>query len=238
MPHRELLSCSETSSGIGTLNEKPLHAALKTWCSEDGDRFEVPVLGFVADIVRGRTLIEIQTGPASGLRRKLAALLRRYVVRLVLPVAARKTIVRVDQSGQELSQRVSPRRARVVDVFRYLVSFGDLLADSNLTVDVVLIHEQEVRRVQPSAYRRRDYSVGERRLVEVIDCVSFRHPADFLAVLPTTLREGFTTDDLAGAIQQPRWMARKVAYVLRTMGVLRVVGKRGNALVYERESRS
>jgi hypothetical protein len=238
MPDRELMDSSEMSSGIGTLNEKPLHAALKTWCSEEGDRFEVPVLGFVADIVRGRTLIEIQTGPASGLRRKLGALLRRYEVRLVLPVAVRKTIVRVDPSGREIDQRISPRQARVVEVFRYLVSLGDLLADSNLTVDVALIHEQEVRRAQPSGYRRRGYSVGERRLVEVIDCVSFRHPADFLAVLPTTLREGFTTADLARAIRQPRWMARKVAYVLRTMGVLRVVGKRGNALVYDRESRS
>jgi hypothetical protein len=69
-----------------------------------------------------------------------------------------------------------------------------------------------------------------------MDCVSFRHPADFLGVIPATLAEGFTTADLAKAIRQPRWMAQKIAFVLRTMGVLRVAGKRGNAFLYERDA--
>ena len=40
------------ASGIGLLNEKPLHASLKQWYARPGDRFEVPVHGFVIDIVR------------------------------------------------------------------------------------------------------------------------------------------------------------------------------------------
>jgi hypothetical protein len=48
-------------SGIGLLNEKPLHASLKQWYSRPGDRFEVPIDRFVIDIVRGDLLIEIQT---------------------------------------------------------------------------------------------------------------------------------------------------------------------------------
>jgi hypothetical protein len=229
-------SPEETSPHIGTLNEKPLHAALKVWYSEDGDRFEVPILGFVADIVRGTTLIEIQTGSASGLQRKLATFLRRHEVRLVLPVAARKTIVNVGPDGEEQERRLSPRRAGVVDVFRQLVSLGELVGDSNLSVDVVLVHEQETRHARAARGRAKRYVVAERSLVEVMDCVSFRHPADFLGVIPATLAEGFTTADLAKAIRQPRWMAQKIAFVLRTMGVLRVAGKRGNAFLYERDA--
>jgi len=235
---KRLDSLEETSPHIGTLNEKPLHAALKAWYSEDGDRFEVPILGFVADIARGTTLIEIQTGSTSGLQRKLATFLRRHEVRLVLPVAARKTIVNVGPDGEEQERRLSPRRAGVVDVFRQLVSLGELLGDSNLSVDVVLVHEQEIRHARAARGRGKRYVVAERRLVEVVDCVSFRHPADFLGVIPATLAEGFTTADLAKAIRQPRWMAQKIAYVLRTMGVLRVAGKRGNAFLYERDARS
>ena len=41
-------------TGIGLLNEKPLHASLKQWYARPGDRFEVPVDGFVIDIVRRR----------------------------------------------------------------------------------------------------------------------------------------------------------------------------------------
>jgi hypothetical protein len=39
-------------SGIGLLNEKPLHAALKQWYSRSRDRFEIAVGSFVIDIVR------------------------------------------------------------------------------------------------------------------------------------------------------------------------------------------
>lgn len=222
-------------SGIGLLNEKPLHAALKRWYAEDGDRFEVPVDGFVADIVRGRMLIEIQTGSASGLKRKLSTFLRRHEVRLVLPVASRKTIVHADEGGGESARRVSPRRATAVDSFRQLVSLGELLGDSNLSIDVVLVHEEEVR---CASNRRKGFVVGERRLVEVRDCVSFHHPADYLSVVPASLSDDFTTADLARAIRQPRWMAQKIAYVLRTIGVLRVAGKSGNAFLYRRDASS
>ncbi len=217
--------------GIGLLNERPLHASLKRWLAEDGDRFEVPVDGFVADIVRGRTIIEIETAPSPRLRRKLSSFLRRYAVRLVVPVAARKTIVCTGDDGGETRRRVSSRHLGPMDVFRHLVTLGELLGDSNLTVDVVLVHAEEVRRPSP---RRKRFVVAERRLVEVLDCVSFHHPADYLGVLPASLAEGFTTADLARAIGQPRWMAQKIAYVLRTVGVLCVVGKSGNALRYAR----
>jgi len=216
---------------VGLLNEKPLHAALKLWYAEEGDQFEVPVDGFVADILRDGLVIEIQTGSASRLKRKIAALLRRHKVRLVLPVASRKTIVRVASDGMERSRRASPRRATALDAFRELVSLGDLLGDPNLVVDVVLAHEEEVR---VDSRHRKGFVVGERRLAAVDDCVSFDHPADYLGILPSGIAEEFTTADLARVMGQPRWMAQKVAYVLRTIGVIRMVGKSGRAFVYRR----
>ncbi len=47
---------------IGTLGEKSIHSSLKKWYSKPGDKFEVPFDGFIIDIVRGKLLIEIQTG--------------------------------------------------------------------------------------------------------------------------------------------------------------------------------
>jgi hypothetical protein len=222
-----------SSSGIGLLNERPLHAALKQWYAEDGDVFEVPVGRFVADIARGRMLIEIQTGSTSSLKRKLSTLLRHYEVRLVLPVAARKTIVCAKDDGVEPTRRTSPRRAKALDAFRQLVGLGELLGDSNLSIDVVLVHEEEVRY---ASSRRKGFVVGERRLVEVMDSVSFHHPGDYLGVLPASLAEEFTTADLARLLRQPRWMAQKIAYVLRTIGVLRAVGTSGRAILYRRDT--
>ena len=221
---------------IGTLNEKPLHAALKRWEEEEGDLFEVPVGRFVADIVRGDQIIEIQTGSTSVLKRKLSALLGRGAVRLLLPVAALKTITTLDETGAEIRSRRSPIRGSLFDAFHELVNLRTFLGDPNFSIDVVLIHEEEVRRPRPHRRQRRqkDWEMHERRLVEVIDSVSLHHPADYLAFVPASLSEPFSTADLASAIDRPRWMARKIAYVLREMGVLAAVGKQRNAILYER----
>src|SRR5205823_13397781 len=71
---------------IGTLNEGLLHTQLKAWYRRPGDQFETPVDGYVIDIVRGDTLIEIQTGGFAPLRRKLDRLLDSHRVRLVARV--------------------------------------------------------------------------------------------------------------------------------------------------------
>jgi hypothetical protein len=49
------------------------------------DMFEVKVDGFIVDIVRDNTLIEIQTGNFSSIRNKLEKLVRNYKVILVYP---------------------------------------------------------------------------------------------------------------------------------------------------------
>ena len=81
--------------GIGLLNEKPLHASLKAWYAQPGDRFEVPVGGFVIDIVRDDVLLEIQTGSFASIKSKLAKLLESHQIRLIYPIAEEKWIVRL-----------------------------------------------------------------------------------------------------------------------------------------------
>ena len=55
-------------SAIGSLNEKPLHAALKEWYRQEGDQVEAPMEGFVVDLVRDGLLIEIQTRGFASMR--------------------------------------------------------------------------------------------------------------------------------------------------------------------------
>src|SRR5919106_3118329 len=81
--------------GIGLINEKPLHASLKQWYARPGDRFEVPVDGFVIDIVRDDLLIEIQTRNFASIKSKLTKLVCCHKVRLVYPIVQEKWIVRL-----------------------------------------------------------------------------------------------------------------------------------------------
>jgi hypothetical protein len=216
--------------GIGVLREGPLHAAVKALLIGPGDRVEVPVGRFVIDLVRADgELVEIQTGNFGPLAGKLDALLDEHRMRIVHPVAAERRIVRVDDHGEVVGARRSPKRATAVAVFDKLVAFPSLLTHPNLTVEVLLLREDHVRRPEPRTTRRRTRDPGERRFVDVLDRVALRSADDVLALLPTLPREPFTTREFAGAVPCGTLLAQRALYCLRTIGVVEPAGRRGRA---------
>ena len=221
---------------IGSLNEKPLHADLKAWYARPGDQLEVQVDRYVIDIVRDQLLIEIQTAGFSGIRDKLADLVGRYALRLVYPIAQEKWIVKQAKDGQkQLSRRKSPKHGSPAYLFSELVSFPSLVAERNFTIEILLIEEEEVRRHHPKrGWRRRGWLTHERRLLRVLRQQRFDTPADLLALLPADLPDPFTTAHLARVLHEPRRLAQQMAYCLREMDAIQQVGKRGNAILYER----
>ncbi len=222
------------SSPIGTLNEKPLHAALKEWYAEPGDQVEVEVDGFFVDLLRGDLLIEIQTGGFSGIKQKLQALTNTHCLRLVYPIAREKWIVKRASDGHSrLNRRKSPKRGQVEDVFAELVSFPGLITRPNFSLDVLLIQEEEVRVQEPGrAWRRRGWVTYERRLLDVVGRRTFETGMDLADLLPASLPGEFTTADLAAALSRPRWLAQKMAYCLRKAGLIEAVGKEGRSILY------
>lgn len=220
---------------VGTLQEGSLHAALKVWFAEPGDLVEQPVDGFVADLLRGDTLIEIQTSGFSSMGRKFDRLLDHHRVRLVHPIAVDTTILKVDEHGEIVDRRRSPKHGTPADVFGELVSFPNLLDHPNLTLEVVLTREEQVRIHDPTrAWRRKGWVVDDRKLVEVVDHLTYRTPGDLLDLVPTGLPDDFTTKHLAERLGSPRRLAQQMAYCLRHLGLLDIVDKRGNAIVYRR----
>jgi hypothetical protein len=225
-----------SAEGIHTYNENPLHASLKAWYAGQGAAFEVPVDGYIVDLVQDGVLVEIQTAHFGAMRRKIESLLPRHPVRLVHPIAEEKWIVRVGIDGEPLGRRKSPKRGRVDEVFRELVTFPKLLSHPNFTLDVVMIREEEVRRDRPPGKRRRRRQKGwvrdERRLIDVVGHRLFMTPGDFLSMIPGSVPETFTTADLAAAAKMPRWLAQKMAYCLREMEAIRAVGRCGSGVQY------
>ena len=220
---------------VGTLREKPLHAALKRWYFAEGDRVEEPVDGFVIDLVRDDLLIEIQTRGFSSMKRKLGALLETHSVRVVYPVAAMKWIVKLDEEGEEASRRKSPKRGHVTDVFAELVSFPELVAHPGFSLEVLLVHEEELRRFDgKKGWRRKGWVVEERRLVGVVDGIVIDSPDALGSLLPEGLPDQFTTADLAAALARPRRLAQQMAYCLRGCGVIEAVGRGKDGIVYSR----
>lgn len=228
-------------NGINIYNEKSLHAALKQWYALPDDRLEVVVDGYIIDLVRGDLLVEIQTGSFSPLKRKLQKLARDHPIRLVYPVAQEKWIIRLPKDGWDETgpderlavRRKSPKRGRVEQVFKELVYIPGLIASENFSVEVLLIREEEVRRYEANkAWRRRGWVTHERRLLEVVGRQVFRSPADLGRLIPNTLADPFTTQELAKAMGQPDWLAHKMVYCLRALGILQMDGKRRRAILY------
>jgi hypothetical protein len=222
-----------SNTGIGRLSERSLHAALKEYLRQPGDQFEVKLGRYVIDIVRGDLLIEIQTRHLYALRPKLRRLLdggRR--IHLVHPLPAERWIVREDVAGRHISRRKSPKRAAACDVFGELVRVPDLAAHPNLTLEALLIQEEQVWRDDgQGSWRRGRWSLVDRRLLGVAGSAVFARPADYLALLPP-LPEPFNNADLAAVKGWNRHLAGKTTYALRAMGLLELMGKQGNSHIY------
>jgi hypothetical protein len=221
-------------SRIGLLNEKPLHASLKQWYARPGDRLEVPVDGFVIDIVRDDLLIEIQTRNFAAINSKLRKLTLSYQVRLVYPVVQEKWIVRSTANGGGIAvRRKSPKRGRLEDLFWELVSIPQLLSNPNFSLEVLMIREEETRRYhgQRKRWRRKGWVIEGRRLVDVLDRRLFGTSADWLAFVPDSL-QSFTTKDLATVAETRRDLAQKMAYCLRQANMIELIGKQGRGNLY------
>lgn len=220
--------------GINTFSEKSLHAALKAWYAQPGDRFEVEVDGSVIDIVRGDLLIEIQTRNFSAIKTKLARLLDHHPVRLIHPIPAQRWIVKLHpDAAHPPERRKSPTRGRVEHVFRELIRIPRLMTHPNFSLEVLLVVDEEVRvNDGTGSWRRQGWRIHDRRLLEVTASAIFAAPQDLARLLPAGLPHYFTVKDVAAGGHLPVALAQKMVYSLRHMGVIRIVEKRGNALVY------
>ena len=244
----------EKPNAIGELNERSLHRALKARYAVPGSVTEQAVDGFVADVVIGGSrIVEVHTGPFSPLKKKLPRLLERFAVTLVYPVAQDRYIVTMPAGADApdaliapLRRRKSPKHDSVFTVFDGLTSIPTLLDHPNLTIDVVMIVEEDVRVKDPDhrrrrggrrGRRRRDWIRIDRRLVEVAQTHRLTGMADLFALVDAALPEPFTTLDLARAMRSPRRLGQQAAFCFREAGVSEVCGKTGNALLYRRAAK-
>ena len=224
---------------INLMNEKPLHAALKAWYCQPGDEVETDVDGYVIDIVRGNLLIEIQTQNFAAMKRKITRLVELYPLHLVYPIVQEKWILRLEDNGYPIGRRKSPKRGVPADVFKELVSFPGLLSNCNFSLELLFIREEEVRRRNNKrSWRRKEWVTSERRLLDVVDRMVLKTPADITAMVPDSMAEPFTTADLVHAIGRSRQLAQRMTYCLRMIGCLIPTGKQGNAVLYQRNPES
>ena len=215
------------------MTEQSLHNQLKEWYTGEGAEVEATVDGYVVDVVRDGLLIEVQTGNFSAIKDKLRDLLGSHRVRLVHPVPRIKWIIRLDGDGAPVSRRRSPKRGRVEEVFCELVYIPEICETPGFELEVVLVDAEEYLIDDGrGSWRRRRWSIHDRKLVDVVERRIFRCPKDYLDLLPEGLPQEFTARQLAKASRLRIRLAQKMVYCLRRMNVLEVSGREGRSNLY------
>ena len=222
-------------TGININNEKSLHLSIKQWYAVPGDRLEVKVDKYIIDLVREDSLIEIQTKNFSAIGNKLRNLVKYNKVMLVHPIAIEKYIVTIEGTGEVISRRKSPKKGKVVDLFDELIRIPDLVLEENFILEILMTKEEEIRcKDGKGSWRRKGISIKDRKLLEVVEKITFKEGKDFLRFLPEELPVNFTNKQLAKTLKVTIYKARKITYCFRKMRIIKEVGKLKNELIFER----
>jgi hypothetical protein len=215
------------------VTEQSLHNQLKDLYAYEGGQMEVTVQGYVVDVVSKGVLIEVQTGNFGSIRQKLLDLLGSNRVRLVHPVPMNKWIIRVNLNGDQVSRRRSPKRGCVEEVFYEMVYTPELAIVPGFELEVVMVDMEELWVDDgKGSWRRRRWSIADRRLLSVLERHLFTCKADYIRLLPDQLHTGFTANELAEESHLSRALAQKMVYTLRKMGLLKPVGRRHRSTLY------
>jgi hypothetical protein len=215
------------------VTEQTLHEQLKEYYSMETGEIETTLGDYRVDVVMGDLLIEIQTRSFSSIRDKLDRLVRDHRVRLVHPVPYQKWVIRLDRDENRVGRRKSPKRGRVEEVFRELVYMPKIMGNPNFELEVALVNMEEYLIDDgKGSWRRRRWSIHDRKMLNLHERHLYQAPQDFLGLLPETLPDEFTTRMLAKESKIRINLAQKMVYCLRNMDVIRQTGKKGRAFLY------
>ncbi len=189
---------------IGTYKEKRLHRLLKRSLCREEQNQEIKIGRYVADILEGNEIIEIQTGSFYPLVPKLGYYLTQtyYSVTVVHPLIVSRIVTRVDrESGEVLRRRKSPKQAKPTDLLPNLYYLRELLADSRIRVLAVEVYGEEFRYSERRRYCREGVYDSEFVPEGIRDSYFIENFEDVAALLPEELKtdKGFDRKVFAGA---------------------------------------
>lgn len=223
--------------------ETSLHRQLKLRYANSEADTEVVMGDYRIDAIRDDELIEVQCASLSAISAKALTLLQTHRLRVVKPVIYRTRIIKQKSpTGEPYSRRLSPKRGQLVDLFEDLIYFTRVFPHPNLVLEVPIVNVAQTR-VPATKKRRRswhkDFSVHDVELESVVETHEFRVSADLLSVIklktknPRAKSQAFDTATIAAAIDRPRWVAQKVAYVLKKVGAIEQVGRNKAGIRYQ-----
>lgn len=192
---------------INTYNESSLHNTLKVYYATTlNGKMEVEQDGHIYDVLCSNgNIVEIQTKNLSKLSSKITdAIQKGHTLKLVYPLVYRTRIILTDENGKIISNRLSPKKGSIYDIFKELTGLYSLLLNPKFSLEVVTINliEHRVRTAEPvqSVNKNRRFKKNwlktNKRLDEIIETKTFCTKEDYLNLLPQNLPDEFCAKDL------------------------------------------
>ena len=233
----KVISRDHESSGIGTLNEKSLHAILKEYIEPDKKKQEVKIGGFVADIFDGERITEIQTRNFYGMKKKLACFLEIYPVTIVYPIPNEKYINWIDPStGEIIERRKSPKKPHPQEMAHELIHILPYIDHPNLSLRILYIDVEDYKlkngwdksgKKGSERYERIPKNLAGEKTIS--------STGDYDYFLPDDLPEAFTSKEFSKKAHVTRTCTGRMLCILSKVGVIERIGRKGREYIYSRK---
>ncbi len=218
---------------ISTFNESALHDGLKKYYKGEDGLSEVAIKGYYVDVLRGGTIYEIQTRNLGAMKQKLMALKADWPIVVVHPIPVIKWITLIDEQGNGLYRRRSPKKGNGYEVFKELIYLASILPDPAITIALSFVEVEEARCDDgKGSWRRKGVSVVNRKLLSVLSMQTLTAPNEYRQFLLLNEESPFTTADIRQKLSVSAPLASRIAYFLRTTQMAEFIGKTGRKHLY------
>ncbi len=224
---------------IGQLREKKLHSVLKYYFCSDSRFHEIRIGRYVADILVGDDIIEIQTSSFYSMKKKLdyyLSLPNIDNITIVYPVAYNKWVSWITPDTGEISnKRKSPKKGSIYDILPELYSIKDYVFRDGISFRVCLIDLNEYKILNGwDSKKKRGSSKYDKEPIALIDDVLLNDIEDYYKFIPHSLAVEFTKKEWEKETKLSPKNSGLALLFLRQIGVVEQVGKRGRAYLYQR----
>lgn len=222
--------------GIGTLQEKILHAILKRAYQDDDHNHEIKLNGYVVDIFSENNVIEIQTRQFNKLRNKLIALLPEYPVTIVYPIPYIKYLSWIDPlTGESTKQRKSPKQGTLYDSVNELYKIKMFLTHPGLSIHIVFIDLLEYRLLNGWSDDKKKGSWRNDRIpLRYRHTIELHNQLDYQQFLPIELNETFTSKEFMKISKTSKRITQVTLNILQSVKIIEVIGKQGRLNLYQK----
>lgn len=240
---------NDSDDGIGTLSEKQMHAAIKKFICADESKHEVKIQNsqhytgtnetknrkFVADVLDGSTIYEIQTGSFAPLKDKIAWILENttYNIALIHPMPENLYVSYIDDNGNISPRRKSNQSKKLKHIVGELYHIKDFIGNPRFTLIALMIEADQYRKrnTQKKRARTKKYETIPSSLI----CAHiFADASDYKVFLPDSLEGEFTVKQFSMASGILGLDAYSTVKLLVELEHIEECGKIGKAKAYKK----